>query len=122
MAGRLVPLVLIPRFSCYSGPYSFKTIAMDVTDYKSAIVNVWRGAVTGSAATHPWTMAFEESTDQDNWSTCTGGPAADKPDATVESQYTLSLTKRWFRVNVTLDGSAPIITCWAVGFHEEREN
>ncbi|MEJ2202960.1 MAG: hypothetical protein P8170_02490 [Gemmatimonadota bacterium] len=39
MAGELVPLVLIPRYTSYVGDGTFTTIAMDVTEYESAIVN-----------------------------------------------------------------------------------
>ena len=42
MAGELVPLVLLPRYSTFSGAHSFTTIGMEVSDYSSAIVNVWR--------------------------------------------------------------------------------
>ena len=59
MAGELVPLVLIPRYTTYSGAHTFTTIAMDVTDYQSAIVNVWRGALNGGGT---YAISFEEST------------------------------------------------------------
>lgn len=122
MAGNLVPLVLIPRYSCYSGAHTFRTIAMDVTPYVNAIVNVWRSALTGTA-TPTWTLVFEESTDQVDWSTCTGGPVGNNtPAAATETQYTLSLKKRWFRVSITLAGTDVVATCWAVGFLEERES
>ena len=51
-----------------------RTIAMDVTDYQKAHVNVWRGVLNGGGS---YAISFEESTDQNAWSDCTGGTAAD---------------------------------------------
>ena len=104
MSGQLVPLVLIPRFSSYVGAGTFVTVGMDVSDYQKAIVNVWRGALTGSSPT--FLISFEESTDQDSWSTCAGGTPAD-PGALTEAQYTPTLGKRWFRTKLVLGGSQP---------------
>ena len=116
MSGELVPLVLIPRFSTYTGAHSFYTIAMDVTEYAKAIVNVWRGDLAGAGT---FLISFEESTDQQNWTVCTGGTAAD-PGADTEAQYTATITKRWFRAKVAVTGTDPFVTCWAVGFLEMR--
>ena len=122
MAGNLVPLVMLPRFSTYAGATSFKTIAMDVTAYQSAILNVWRGPGVGTSPT--MAIAFEESTDQVDWSTCatTPDPTSTPPAANTEVQYVADLKKRWYRVVVTLGGTAPVVTSWAVGFLEERQN
>ena len=40
MAGELVPLVLLPRYTTYAGADTFTSIGMDVTPYSKAIVNV----------------------------------------------------------------------------------
>lgn len=120
MSGELIPLVLIPRYSTYIGTKpddGFVTVAMDVTQYQTAIVNVWRGEMTGTSPTYA--ISFEESTDQVSWTTCTGGSAAD-PGEDTEAQYTPTLKKRWFRANVDLGGTDPAVSCWAVGFLEER--
>ena len=69
MAGELVPLVLIPRYTTYAGAETFTTIGMEVTDYEKALVNVWRGPLAGGGAV---VFTFEESTDGTTWSTCTG--------------------------------------------------
>jgi hypothetical protein len=119
MAGELVPLVLIPRFSSYIGANTFVTVGMDVSDYEKAIVNVWRGNMTGTAPT--FAISFEESTDQDSWSTCASGTGGD-PGANAEAQYTPTLGKRWFRAKLILGGTQPAATCWAVGFLEQRES
>jgi hypothetical protein len=117
MAGELVPLVLIPRYATFAGDGTFTTIAMEVTEYTGALVNVWRGKLLGTTPTV--SFVFEESTDQVSWTDCTGGGAAD-PGEGLEAQYTPTLRKRWFRIKVTLTGTDPVVTCWAVGFLERR--
>jgi hypothetical protein len=119
MAGELVPLVLIPRYSCYSGADSYVTIGMDVTPYQNAIVNVWRNAVIGTAGDPDFNL--EESSDQVTWSTCAGTTADFTPSAGTETQYTAQLKKRWFRIRIDLANADNVMTCYAVGFLEERE-
>jgi hypothetical protein len=119
MAGELVPLVLIPRYTTFSGATTFVSVGMDVTEFEKAIANVWRGPLSGSGAT--FATSFEESTDQDSWSTCTNGSGGD-PGANLEAQYSPELKKRWFRYKLVLTGTQPSVTCWAVGFLEQRES
>ena len=66
-------------------------------------------------------VVFEESTDQLSWSTCTSGEGGDPAEET-EAQYTPELNKRWFRVKVTLGGTTPAGSCWAIGFLEMRQD
>lgn len=129
MAGELVPLVLLPRYTTYAGndtsgtPYYFTTIALDVTQYQNAIINMWRGKIVGTAGTPAFKVWFQESTDQDSWSFCTGSPggaAGGDPGENNETQYTLELKKRWFRVRIELQNDNNVVSCWAVGFLEER--
>ena len=122
MAGVQTPVVMLPRYSCFSGPDNFMTIAMDVTAYSKATLNTWRSPLCAVGAT--FAIAFEESTDQVTWSACavSGTPFPD-PTADSETQYVVTLAKRWFRVKVTLGGASyPVATCWCVGFFEERES
>jgi hypothetical protein len=92
---------------------------MDVTAYVSATLNAWRSALVGTTPT--FALAFEESTDQVTWTACSVSPSQPDPTST-ETQYSVTLKKRWFRVKVTLGGTAPVATCWCVGFFEERES
>jgi hypothetical protein len=119
MAGELVALVLIPRYSTYIGDTVFTTIAMDVTEFTKAIVNVWRGPLLGSAPTYA--LSFEESTDQVTWTTCANGTGGD-PGEDTEDQYTPDLKKRWFRAKLVLAGAGAAVTTWAIGFLEMRES
>jgi hypothetical protein len=64
---------------------------------------------------------FEESTDQDSWTTCTNGSGGD-PGEKQEAQYTPLLKKRWFRCKVTIVGTDPSVSCWAIGFLELRQS
>lgn len=119
MAGELVPLVLIPRYTSYLGAFAFTTIGMEVTDYEKALVNVWRGPLAGTSPT--FAVTFEESTDGVTWSICTGATPGD-PGLDTETQYQPSLNKRWFRVKITLGGTNPGATCWGLGFLQMRES
>ena len=118
MAGELVPVVMLPRFTCLSGAGTFKTIAMDVTAYSSAILSIWRSALVGGSPT--FIFGFEESSDQNTWTNCTVSPAISDPGTNTEVQYTVTLKKRWFRVFVTLTDAGVVSTCWMTGFLEER--
>lgn len=121
MAGELVPLVLIPRYTTYSGTPTddFTTIGLDVTQYSEAIVNVFLSDLVGTAGTV--TMFFEESTDQNSWTECTGtGPSGESLSENTEAQYTATLAKRWFRVRVVLPNANNVATLWATGFLERR--
>ena len=123
MAGELTPLVLLPRYTTYAGASDFVTIAMDVSDYQKAIINLWRGILLGGSPTI--TFSCEESTDQVFWTPCAGtNVTAFDPGQADEKQATATLAKRWFRLKVALTGSSPgpAATCWAVGFLEQRES
>lgn len=121
MAGVYVPLVLLPRYTtlCGATGTDFSTVAMDVSDYDKAVVSFRREA--GLALTS-LTIHFEESMDQQNWTACSGGPFAD-PGAGVEGQFSPGLTKRWFRIRLTVTtGSTAVLTCWCLGFLVQRES
>jgi hypothetical protein len=120
MPGELVPLVLLPRYTTFAGDGTFVTIAMDVTEYSTAIVNCWRGKLLGTAGPSI-ALTFEESSDQVNWTTCGGtNVSAYDPGENTEGQASATLNKRWFRVKVVIGGTLPAVTCWAVGFLEQR--
>jgi hypothetical protein len=119
MAGELTPLVMLPRYTTLAGASSFTTIAMDATDYQTAILNVWRGKLKASTT---FAITAEESTDQEVWTTCSGtNCSAYDPGEATEGQVTATIKKRWYRVKVVLTGTDPFITCWAVGFLEDRQ-
>lgn len=118
MAGRLTPVVLLPRFTTLAGADTFRTIGMDVTEYSSGLINMWRSPLVGASPT--FAFLFEESSDQAVWTACAFTPSETDPGADDETQYTVTLKKRWLRLSITLGGTSPVATCWAVGFLEER--
>jgi hypothetical protein len=119
MAGELVPLVMFPRYSTLTGASTFTTIAMDVTDYQAAILQVWRGKLIAGTT---YAVSAEESTDQETWSACAGtNCTAYDPGQETEGQISATLKKRWFRLKAVLTGTDPQVTHWCVGFAEQRE-
>ena len=118
MAGELVPLVMMPRFSTYAGATTFYSIWMDVSEYEKAILNVWRGPMSVGT----FALTCEESTDGIVPSNCAGVTWPEDPTADAEEQYIVTLKKRWFRTKLVLTGSGVTVSCWAVGFLERRES
>ena len=118
MAGRLTPVVLLPRFTTLSGADTFRTIGMDVTEYQNALISIWRSPLVGTSPT--FAFLFEESSDGQAYTPCAISPSETDPGADDETQYTVTLKKRWLRLSITLAGTNPVATCWAVGFLEER--
>ncbi len=112
MAGKLFPLVLLPRLTTLAGAGAFKTIGVDVSAFESAIVHVWRGTLRGTVPTI--LVGFEESEDLDRWTDCTGGtPFA--PAADTETMVELTLKRRYLRAVVTLSGTNVAVSLFAVG-------
>ncbi|MCE9635093.1 MAG: hypothetical protein K8T90_05240 [Planctomycetes bacterium] len=124
MAGELVPLVMLPRYTTFAGTTPFYTIAMDVTEYEKAILNVWRGQMRTGCT---FSMYFEESTDSNSWTNCAGVTPPVDPGPGAEAQYVPTLRKRWFRLRLELTAATTpddfaTVSCWAVGFLERRES
>jgi len=115
--GEQVPLVLLPRWTTFAGANTFVTVGLEVTDFDKAVVNVY--VQPGAGTTPTFTVSFEESTDQDNWSACSGGTAT-AVTPSIETQFTPTITRRWFRIKVTLGGTNPVMSCWAIGFLQMR--
>ena len=122
MAGELVPLVMLPRYTTYAGTkpnIGFTTVGMDVTEFDAAILNIWRGAMLGGGSPL-FKVNCEESTDQNTWTICTGTTEDTEVDEDEELQFNPELTKRWFRLRIEISGTAPVVSCWGVGFLVQR--
>lgn len=113
MAGRRFPLVLIPRYTTYVADGHFSTVGLDVSRFESAVVHVWRGVLIGTTPT--MSVTFEESTDHDEWTACTGGTTF-SPSEDTEIQKELTLKKRFLRALVELGGTDVAVTSYAVGY------
>lgn len=123
MAGELVPLVMVPRYTTYAGNVTgytanpgFTTVGMDVSEYDSAIINFWRGPIVVETGTPTFLVTCQESTDQNVWSTCAGTTADTAVSENAELQFTPTLSKRWFRIKIMVAGTKPVVSCWAVGY------
>ncbi len=127
MPGQLIPLVLLPRYTTLvgsaSGTQEFTTTPMDVTPYQEAFITVWRASLVGPSAPGP-TLAlkcwFEESIDQVGWTVCAGSPGGVGPTDNQQARYGVTLTKRWLRMRAKLAHQNNIVTCYAIGFVQER--
>jgi hypothetical protein len=112
MAGKLFPLVLLPRLTTLAGAGTYRTIGVDVSAFEGAIVHVWRGNLRGTAPTI--LVEFEESEDQVTWFDCAGGAPFD-PAANAETTVELTLKRRYLRAVVTLTGTNVAVSLFAVG-------
>jgi len=118
MAGRNVPIVLIPRFTTYAGATSFITAAIPVSPYSALNFDFWHGPVIGTFGSI--ILALQESNDGSRWDDCTGSVPGIAP-AEGEVPVSVTITKAWLRLVVALAGTDMAVTCWAEGFFERRE-
>jgi hypothetical protein len=112
MAGKLFPLVLLPRLTTLAGAGTYRTIGVDVSAFEAAIVHVWRGSLRGTGPTI--LVGFEESEDQVSWFDCAGGSPFD-PTADAETTVELTLRRRYLRAVVALAGTNVAVSLFAVG-------
>jgi hypothetical protein len=123
MAGSLVPLVMLPRYTTLVGQLfgAFTTVPVEVADYQKAILTLWRGPIRAGAT---FNLACEESGDREAWTTCSGTSILTQSTLPENDDkvVTATLTKRWFRMRIALTNpSGAQATFWAVGHLERRE-
>jgi hypothetical protein len=126
MAGKLEPLVLLPRFSSFAGRSFYTTPPLEVAAFAQAVVTVWRGILGPSGGGGQVEFTFLESSDGVVWTACGGTNASGDPGEEAEYVARATLTKRWLRLRVNLTSAAPQqnnlqLTCWAVGNLVRRE-
>lgn len=110
-------LILLPRFSTLAGAGDFTTQAINVSAYEGADVSVWMGRMVGAGGSA--TATVQESTDQAVWVTCAGTSEVALSDNS-EQTLTPTFARPWMRLKVNLAGTAPVMTCYAVGYLEKR--
>ena len=121
MAGKNVPVVLIPRFTSYVGGGRFYSLPIPVAAYDTIVLDFWHGVINGTPLVG-MNLYLDESTDGSAWDPTSGTPILSPyPPAPGEAQFRHSLTKAWFRIGIELMGADPAVTCWATGFFELRE-
>lgn len=122
MAGELVPLVMIPRFTTYVGASEYLTVPLVVSSYQSVKITVWRGKLVGAPGTGAsLNVIFQTSNDAEVW-TDVSMSAITTADASELVEF--AMKERWLRVRLVLTedtDSVVALTLWAVGFLEVRE-
>lgn len=122
MAGKSVPIVLVPRFTSYLGVGFFYSIPVPVAAYDALVLDFWHGTITGTAPVAMY-LYVEESTDGNVWTPTAGPTLIPSPYTPTpgEDQFRQLLTKAWLRLGVELTGTNVGVTCWASGYLELRE-
>ncbi len=116
MRGSLVPFILIPRFTSYVGAGSYPSVPIELSEYASGAVTLWRGPLLGTSPDcEVW---FELSRDGTIWSPMPAVPFDPGDNGTVQCPVTT--TNRLFRVRVELTGTNPAVTMWCAGALERR--
>lgn len=125
VAGKNVPVVLLPRFSTFVGPTPCWSAPIPVSPYVSVAFDFWNAAMNGAPAAGVQ-VDVQESNDllerQGNtWDTCAGGSPWVRGPGPGQAPLSAVLTKAWMRIGVTPLGTQPGVTCHAEGFFERRE-
>jgi hypothetical protein len=124
VASRRDRIILFPRYTTLAGTGDFTTVPIDVTSYESGDVAAWMGEVVGPTTPGVVAAFFEESTDQEGWTTC-GGTGTLALVSGQEAELAPVLRKPWmrFRINVAsgVGGSPPVLTVYAVGYLQGRK-
>jgi hypothetical protein len=120
MAGRSVPVVVVPRWTSYLGAGTFRTAPIPVAAYDVLSLNFMAGHPVGT--TPGVTMACKESNDMKVWTPCDGSTPA-LPTAFTEIQWRFALSMAWVCFEITLIQSGNVVglTCYAEGHLELRE-
>lgn len=103
-------IVLIPRFTTFVGAQTFYTVPINVRDYHQVNVSTFAGVGIGSSPTIE--VDVEDSPDLKFWSVHTDVSPTPGSESTPA---TLVLKREWLRLKVTLGGTNPAFSSWAVG-------
>jgi hypothetical protein len=118
MAGRSVPVVLIPRWTSYIGAGTFPTAPIPVAAYSKLVLDFMGGTLPGGVGTA--SFVCRESNDLATWSVC-GGSTPTFPGPFSETQWQFDITMAWLRFDVQLVGAGAALTCYGQGYFELRE-
>lgn len=114
-------IVFLPRFSTLiggpTGPATFTTLPLDVSQFGGAQFQVWRSdvRVTSETPEPTFVVYLEESLDSEHWSISTLVPRPVQIPKNSPVLFSYSFRLRWFRLRIEIDGTNPIVTCWAEG-------
>lgn len=119
MAGKQTPVVLIPRYTSFVGPTQFYMDPIPVSAYSKLTLTLWVGIYSGAAPAAYF--GFQESNDGEDWADCDGVAPLLVPSGPSSQDLTRSLTKAWVRASVGLTGAGTALTCYCLGYLEQRE-
>jgi hypothetical protein len=108
-------LVFLPRFTTLVGDTEFITAPLDVSGHAGTQFQVWRGPIRVSSGTPTLSLYIEESLDTYSWAL---GPSTPQGILLLENAtqfFSYSFRLRWFRLRLALDGTNPMVSCWAEG-------
>ena len=120
--GKLVPIVLIPRFTSFVSVGTYSSVAIDVSGYSGGTVVAWPGPVYNSGGAAPGLLVkIQDSEDGDHWFDIDNINL----DSVTSGELDFALTRRWLRASTYLHNSGmtsdPIgVTCWCTGSLESR--
>ncbi len=119
MAADVDKIVLLPRFTSLSGAMEYATAPVNVRQYSSANMSVWKGMTIGGG-TPTFSVQVEKSPDLVIW-TSEGTPFTPADEQEVAQAFA-ALETEWLRLKITITGGAPDpgYTCWAVGDFDKR--
>jgi hypothetical protein len=122
MSSGVQKTVLLPRFTSLVGSNAFHTAAMNVRQFASATISVWRGQECGSNLS-AFDVRLQESADLSIWSDV---GSSFSPAAHQEVSEARDLDVEWIRLVIELvpinpGGTPPAVTCWAVANLVPRE-
>jgi len=116
--GRLVPVVLYPRFTTFVGEgVQFRTFAVDVAPYEGARLAFWRGPIVGDPSA-VLKFFLEESQTRDDWAQL---GSTIEPSEASETGVEVTFTRKWFRVTAEIALGSGSVTCWGQGVLVKRE-
>lgn len=102
-------IVLLPRFTSFSGARAFNTAPINVRAFSSALITLWVGNGVGS--TPGFSMAVQESPDLKIWTQLVNFI----PTPGTEVVQSVEFEKEWLRLVITVTGTNPAFTVWCVG-------
>jgi hypothetical protein len=121
--GELEPVVMIPRFTSYLGEGTYTTIPMEVSSFRRATLEFWRGTLVGTAGQTTFAAHFEQASEADppgGWSAIVSSITTPNDSDLLDLEF----SKAYFRIRIVLAtddvNNLAAITCWAAGSLERR--
>ena len=102
-------IVLLPRYTSFSGAQVLRTAPINVRAFASAIISLWVGNAVGT--TPGLVMQVQQSPDLKIWTGISGFSGVPETEITNSVAFEME----WIRLVITLTGTDPGFTGWCVG-------